>query len=126
MDTGLPLPLPPMARTPTRTVLDDGILVSWLLLDSTDTEGVAWAFNGQADIVVHVFGTFGAATLTIDGSYNNTDFNTVQQADLTLLSKTAAGIYYLLTPCDFLKPVTSGADGSTALNILIRGYKRRI
>ena len=85
---------------------DDG---SWLLLSH---------YNDKS---VHVFGTFGGATVTLQGSNESTPTsgNAVGLNDptQTTLSFTSKGLKQVLENPLYFRPLVTGGDGTTSLTI---------
>jgi len=115
-----------MAITAGHAHKGNGFLLTWANLVTGDPTGDSFAFDGQTDCIVKIQGTFGTATVLIEGSFDGSDFDTVIDPNLAVISTTSLGFYYILTPADFLRPRLTGADGSTNITVFIRAYKRRI
>ena len=71
---------------------------------------------------VQVTGTFGGATITLQGSNDGTNFVTLKDSAGTAISFTAAGMAEFSTAALYLKPTSSGgtADNVT-VTVILRG-----
>jgi hypothetical protein len=71
---------------------------------------------------VQVTGTFGGATITLQGSNDGTNFVTLKDSAGTAISFTAAGMAEFSTAALYLKPTSSGgtADNVT-VTLILRG-----
>lgn len=99
--------------------------LSWTALTTTNGDG-AWTFlsANYRDRSVQVTGTFGGGTMTIQVSndpWNATNTVTnafsAQDTALAAITFTAAGMKTILTPSVWIRPLLSGGDGTTTLNI---------
>lgn len=94
-------------------------LVTWETLTSTNAVGAAIQMGGFADRTVHITGTFGSATVVIQGSNNGTDWVTLADPQGNALSKTAAAIESILELTRYLRVSTSGGDGTQDIDVLL-------
>jgi hypothetical protein len=71
---------------------------------------------------VQVTGTFGGATITLQGSNDGTNYVTLKDSAGTAISFTAAGMAEFSTAALYLKPTSSGgtADNVT-VTVILRG-----
>ena len=76
-----------------------------------------------ADKTVHVKGTFTGATAVIQGSNDletkTPEYDTLHKTDLSDLSFTVKGIFFISENPNLIRPSVSGGDGSTSLDISI-------
>lgn len=109
-----------MATVSGSTVIDNDhqVAVTWAL-GNADT-GVASNIKRWADRTVHVTGTFGGATVTIQGSNDNVTFATLNDNTGAALTFTAAGLKVILENPTYIRAVTSGGAG-TAVVVVIAG-----
>jgi hypothetical protein len=96
------------------------VKASWAL-GNADT-GVAIDRTDFADRSVQVEGTFGAATVTIQGSNDGTNWETLRDPQGVALSFTSAGLKQILETTLYIRPVSSGGTG-TALTVTLVGRK---
>lgn len=102
--------------TPTITdISNDGSVqkVVWANLTNTDTVGAVARMAEWADRSIQVAGTFGGATIVIEGSNDETNYSTLNNAQGTALSFTAAGLKQIVEVPAVLRPSLSGGTGST-------------
>ena len=110
--------------TPTVTpISDNAILFTWVLT-STNTDGapIHPKYSDYRDRSVQISGTFGSATVVIEGSNiaAATTYATLNDPSSTALSKTAAAFEQILELALWMRPNSSGGGGTqdVAVNIL--------
>lgn len=103
-----------MATTATRV---DGegktYIYEWDLTD--DETGDSVSIAGAADRSVHIFGTFGGATVTIEGSNESespTDFVGLNEQDSTAISATSKALFQIEQNVIHIRPVVTGGTSS--------------
>lgn len=87
---------------------------TWTLTqgDATGTAiGPDWA--DWADRTVQFTGTVGAATMVLQGSNDGTNFQTLNTPDGTAISGTSLSLRQVLENPLYVRPVVTGADGTT-------------
>ena len=95
-------------------------LVTWTPLTSTNTGGDAWENRAFGDMAVQVSGTFGGATVLIEGSNDNSNWFTLNDPQGTALSIATSGkIETILEAPRYIRPTSSGGGGTTALSVII-------
>lgn len=107
--------------TPTQdyTISSDGRVQQWTW--STLTNGdtghpVEWI--QYADRCVSVIGTFGfGGTVVIQGSNDNTNWFTLNNAQSAALSFTAAGLKQVVELPRYIRPSVTAGDGTTDLDV---------
>lgn len=98
-------------------------VVKWEAVTENDT-CVAVALPHHADRSVQVNGTFGAATIVIQGSNDGTNYVTLNNPADAALSFTGAGLEAILESTAYLKPSISGGTGqSVNIYVHMRGDK---
>lgn len=109
-----------MATVSGSTIIDNDhqVTVTWAL-GNADT-GVATNISRWADRTVHVLGTFGGATVTIQGSNDNTNWVTLNDTGGSALTFTAAGMKIIAENPVYMRATTSGGAG-TAVSVIVRG-----
>jgi len=71
---------------------------------------------------VQVTGTFGGATITLQGSNDGTNFVTLKDSAGTAISVTAAGMAEFSTAALFIKPTSSGGTSDdVTVTVILRG-----
>lgn len=92
---------------------------AWVL--ATGDTGVEVGFADFADRSVQVSGTFGGATITLEGSNNGTDWVGLRDPQGVAISFTAAGLKQVLESTLLVRPViTGGAASSVNVTLLMR------
>ena len=98
---------------------------SYSAIATTDT-CTAFECLALADKSVAVEGTFQTstpATVTFTGSNDGVTFHTLHDAFGNLISMTAPGIVQVMEDTLWVKPVVTGGDGGTALNVVMAGRR---
>lgn len=106
-------------------------VVTWEALTSTNSRGSAVKVADFAEIVAFFYGTIGTATVFLEGAPQPTpvdaDFKTLfdtQQAALSF-SAIPANPRVVLTMPTFIRVNTSGADGTTDVDVVLLLRLRR-
>lgn len=99
--------------------------VSWAGLTNVD-DGAPIDWSAHSDKSVQVIGTFGGATVVIQGSNdleNPTNWTTLTDLLGNALSFTAAGLEQITENTCWIRPVCSGGAGPTSVTVqmLLRG-----
>jgi hypothetical protein len=108
--------------TPTISLLD-GVArqaksITWETLTSTNVDGVAAVVaNAEVSITITVNGTFGSATVIIQGSNDGTNWHTVKDVLGVAVSLTAAGMVSLSDLPLYIRPSTSGGGGTQDIDV---------
>ena len=77
-----------------------------------------------SDKSVQVTGTFGGATVTMQGSNDNTNWSTLHKTDLSSLAFTSEGLFTILENPVYIRASAAGGAGS-ALTVVICGSTSR-
>lgn len=94
--------------------------VKWTPLTQTNNVGAAFGMSDFQDRSVQVFGTFGGATVTIEGSNDDgTTWATLNDPFGNALSFTAAGLKAITELPQYIRPNVSGAGGTTSLTVFV-------
>jgi len=113
-----------MPITPTVTKdlgVSDGSLYqsTWALVTAT-ADGVPFECPEWADRTVHVSGTFGGATCTIQGSNDNSNWFSLHQAhDGSVAAFTAAGMCAILENPRYIRPNLTVAGVGATVNVIL-------
>lgn len=102
-----------------RNTANGAIVLKWEALGNAD-DGAAYVVPFKASITTQVIGTFGSATVTLQGSNDGTNWAPLQWKGktATALSLTSAGIAEAVECPAFIRPVTTGGTG-TDVDIII-------
>ena len=100
------------------------LLAQWDMVDA-DTVGAAAEFPDQTDAVVTITGTFGGATVTIEGSNDGTTFVILTDPQGNIISKTSAAIEQITEVPRYVRPAKASGS-STTVRVMIKatGAKR--
>lgn len=96
------------------------VLYKWETLTDTNANGtpVRMVWNA-ADLVVQVVGTFATATVTMQGSLDNTNWVTLTDPSDNDLTFTAAGGSGIRDKYLWIRPSTSGGGGTQDIDVTL-------
>lgn len=97
------------------------VLVQWVGIGDSDTCVAAQVLD-FADRSVQIAGTFGAATIKLQGSNDGTNYADLTDPQGNAISKTTAAIEAVMELTRYMKPVTSGGTGS-AITVTVLARK---
>lgn len=92
-------------------------LLTWETMGNDDT-GTAVKIPGAADKTVTVTGTFGGATVTLQGSNDNTNWFTLTDPQGNDIAFTAAGMEIIMENPLWIRAITVGGSG-TDVDVLV-------
>lgn len=92
------------------------MLVQWAAVANTNTCSPV-SLPKHNDRSIQVEGTFGGATVTLGGSNDGTNYESLSSPANTAISLTATGIKAVLENALFHAPLISGGGGTQALTI---------
>jgi hypothetical protein len=92
------------------------LTIEWTSLGQGD-DGAWFMLGHYNDKCLHVWGTFGGATMTIQGSNEDAPTNPIALTDptQTSIALIVAGIKQILENPLFIRPKITGGDGTTSL-----------
>lgn len=88
----------------------------WTSLTENDT-AAAVEFPGNGDKTVQVTGTFGGATVVLQGSLDGSNWATLKDGAGTAISFTSAGLASVLENVAYVRP---SASGGTSQSLTVR------
>lgn len=109
-------------------VVDGGVfdvyLATWTAMGNADT-GTSVPISSASDRSVQVEGTFGGATVTIQGSNDGTNYQTLTDPQGNALTWTSANrLEQIEEITRYVRAITSGGTGtSVTVTMLLRGQK---
>jgi hypothetical protein len=112
--------------TPTVTRSTDGgvnnvYLATWTALGNADV-GTQVAMSGASDRSVQIEGTFGGATVAVQGSNDGTNWQTLTDPQGNAISTTAAKLEQISELTRFIRVITTGGTGTNVnVNLLLKG-----
>jgi hypothetical protein len=114
-----------MAAIVVSTIPDDYdcVVATWSALGNADTGNSAKLLR-WARKFIHVTGTFGGATVTVQVSNDNTNWLGATSDGTTALTFTAAGIKQIFEEAAYFRVITAGGAG-TSLTAIMVGAPRR-
>lgn len=86
-------------------------VVTWEAMGNADT-GSALEMPGSSDRSVQIAGTFGSATVVLQGSNDGVNWATLTDPQGNAISKTSAAIEMISELTRYIRPVTSGGTGT--------------
>jgi hypothetical protein len=92
-------------------------LVTWNTLTTTDTVGATVTLPAHSDRSVQISGTFGGTTVTIEGSNDGTNFQTLDDFQGNELSFASADLENIAQAVYYLRPLLTGGDGTTDIDV---------
>lgn len=108
-----------------RSTVMNAEVVQWANISSASSDTMeAAGLSGQAGAIasVQVAGTFGGATVTLQGSNDGLNYATLKDTAGAAISLTSAGIAEFSTAVAFIRPAYSGASGMTiTVTVVTRG-----
>lgn len=110
-------------RQPSATTIGIGaaVRITWSGLLTTDN-GDAIDYAPYLNKTFHVFGTFGGASVTIQGSNDGTNWGPLNDATNAVLSLTSVKPIRRSDDIpQFVRPVVVGGDGTTNLTVVCLG-----
>ena len=107
--------------SPVNSYRDDAHVISWANIGTTDNVGSSEPVPGSHIKSVQFDGTFGAAaTITLEGSNNGSNWVVLTDLQGNSISKTSAAIEGIQEHTRYVRPkLASGGDGSTAIDITL-------
>lgn len=98
-------------------------VVSWSAIGDSDT-CTPVGFAGARDKTVQINGTFGGATIVLEGSVDGTNYVTLTDPQGNSISKTSAALETVMENVQFIRPATSAGVGSSINVYLLMGGAR--
>lgn len=106
-----------------RNKVSGAILISWEALGNAD-DGAGYPLPFAADITAQFIGTFGGATVKLQGSNDGTNwFDLTKRGGTSALSVTAAGGGLANENPAYIRPITSGGTG-TDIDVIVAIHAR--
>ena len=101
----------------------DAWVVKWETMGDADTGSTVEMVEAN-DKSVQIAGTFGSATVVLQGSNDGTNWATLADPQGTAISKTAAAIEQVLEHTRYIRAVTSGGTGTDIdVTVFMRGQR---
>lgn len=107
----------------TNSAGDGSTVIAWADLSTADT-AVKYRVPGTVGAIASIqfTGTFGGATLVLQGSNDGTNFATIKDVNGDNVSVTAAGLVDFSTGALYLRPSSSGGTGDNVdVTMVLRG-----
>lgn len=103
----------PISRTQMST------MVTWTPLTAANATGDTFEWPKYSDRCFQVIGTFGSATAILQGSNDGTNWVTLHDPLGNSISFTTTGLKQVLEVTRYMRPSTSGGDGTQSLTALL-------
>jgi hypothetical protein len=109
-----------ITATTDRNTSNGAIIVTWAAMGNADT-GTSFAVPSAANLTFQQSGTFGGATIVLQGSNDGTNWSTLTQTGgaNVAFSYTTAGVHCPVEMPVYVRPVTSGGTGSAVDAVLV-------
>lgn len=109
-----------ITATTDRNTSNGAIIVTWTSMGTADT-GSSFSVPSAASLTLQHTGTFGGATIVLQGSNDGTTWATLTQTggSNTAMSYTVAGVHSSVDMPVYVRPVTSGGSGTVVDAILV-------
>lgn len=102
----------------------DVLIVLWETMGNADT-GTTINLAGASDRSVQIAGTFGGATVTLQGSNDGTNWATLTDPQGNGIAKTSAAIEQVSEITRYIRAITSGGTGTDVdVTLLVKGMVR--
>lgn len=99
------------------------VLYKWETLGNAD-DGAPVSIGYAADITIQAIGTFGGATVRLQGSNDGTNWhNMTQKGGTTAIGLTAAGVHSINEMPAYIRPLTAGGTG-TDVDVIVAVHAR--
>lgn len=106
-----------------RNTINGAIILTWEALGDAD-DGAAFALPFAADISFQAIGTFGSATVRLQGSNDGVNWHVLtQKGGTTNLALTSAGLHDANEMPAFIRPSTTGGTG-TDVDVIVAIHAR--
>ncbi len=106
-----------------RNSVNGAILLTWEALGDADS-GAPFALPFAADITVQAIGTFGSATVRLQGSNDGVNWHAMtQKGGTTTLGLTSAGVHSVNENPAYIRPATVGGTG-TDVDVIVAIHAR--
>lgn len=93
--------------------------ITWSGLNAASSDGSPSQWAEYADRSFTVTGTFGVATLTLQGSNDNVNWFTLHDVTNTPLTATTPKLAQVLEITHYVRPLVTAADGTTNLTVIL-------
>lgn len=104
----------------------DSVVHTWTLTSADPTGDAVSGYEDYADVTVQFTGTFGTATVGLEGSLDGgSNYSSLTDPQGNAISKTAAGIEAVAEAVPVLRPrlTTPGAGASIVVTVYMRKAK---
>lgn len=94
------------------------LTVSWTPVTSADSFQLV-KYPEHTVRSIQVEGTFGSATVVLNGCNDNANFHGLNSVNGSAISLTSAGLKNIFENCPYLQPAASGGDGTQSLTVTL-------
>jgi len=120
------MPAPTIAGAKPLPNSSDEATITWVLTTADPNGDYAVPYGDYADRTLHVFGTFGGATVVLDGSLNGgTNSEILNDPQGNPISKTAAAIEAVLEVVSAIRPRLSVVGAGATITCILYMRKNR-
>ena len=96
---------------------------TWSSLTTSNTDGQPLSIPAMSDRSVQITGTPSGCTVIMQGSNEETPVTwaTLHDAGGNVITSTVAGVFFIAENTNHIRPLISGGDGSTDINVIVLG-----
>jgi hypothetical protein len=106
-----------------RNSVNGAVILTWEALGNAD-DGAPFALPYAADITIQAIGTFGSATVRLQGSNDGVNWHALtQKGGTSNLALTSAGVHSVNEMPAYIRPATTGGTG-TDVDVIVAIHAR--
>lgn len=106
-----------------RNSVNGAVILTWEALGNAD-DGAPFALPYAADITIQAIGTFGSATVRLQGSNDGVNWHALtQKGGTSNLALTSAGVHSVNEMPAYIRPSTTGGTG-TDVDVIVAIHAR--
>lgn len=97
------------------------VRTTWAALTATDTVGSAESFQRYSQVTVHAKGTFAGASVSLEGSNDGSNYQTLNDSrgEGNAMTFAAADVRKLNEVPAFIRPIITSGSGPTNLTVIV-------
>jgi hypothetical protein len=104
----------------------DDATISWTLTTADGTGVAVTPYGDYADRTVSFGGTFGGATVVLEGSLDGSEYFTLDDPQGNPISKTAPSIEAVLEAVKYIRPRLTVAGAGASINVVLYMRKNKL
>lgn len=103
----------------------DSATFTWTLTTADPTGDAVTGYEDYADMTVQVRGTFGGATVVLEGTLDGTNYETLADPQGTAISKTSAALEAVLEAVPKFRPRLSVTGAGATIEVTVYARKAK-